>query len=418
VTTFADPVIFMPVLKLTIQEVQKAIPIDGLETIYRDTEVTGFSLKTTPSNSKIFFFQYRIGGRAGITRKIKIGNYPAIKPDEARKIAIQYAAEVARKLDPQERLKKEVGLKLKSRESSFGKLFEVYSEKRLSQNRSGDKVKRVFEREFLPSLKDMAITAVDRSDISKIVNRIHDRGIPYAANRALTHVKTFFRWVVSEGYLQGDPTSVMQKPFKNETERDRVLTLDELKLLWAQFDAIKCKAFGDVLKLLLLTGQRREEVGSMRWDNLDLNKGLWLMPRSSTKNKLPHVVPLAGVALRILKSQIRIVVKDKESGRTFPSPYVFTTTGKTAISGWSRIKNEIDKGLVVNKAKIENWRIHDLRRTASTNLGDLGFHDEDIAMLLNHQHRGVTAIYNRSTYLERKKEMLKKWEEKLLSVTS
>ncbi len=405
----------MPVVKLTIQEVQRAIAQDGRETIYRDTEIVGFSLKVTPSNSKIFFFQYRIGGRAGITRKIRIGKSPAIKPDEARKIALQYAAEVARKLDPQERLKKETSLKLKSRENAFGKLFEAYSAKQLIQNRSGDKVKQIFEREFLPSLRDTAIAAIDRSDISKVVSRIHERGAPYAANRALTHAKTFFRWAVSEGYLQGDPTSVMQKPFKGEIERERVLSLDELKLLWPQFEAVKCKAFGDVLKLLLLTGQRRDEVSSMRWDNLDLNKGLWLMPRSSTKNKLPHVVPLLGLASEIIKSQVRVSVKDEKTGKLTPCPYVFTTTGRTFISGWSRIKDSIDETLVKNKSKIDNWRIHDIRRTVSTNLGDMGYHDEDIAMLLNHASRGVTAIYNRSTYLEKKKEMLKRWEEKLAS---
>ena len=344
-------------------------------------------MKVTPAHNKIFFYQYRIGGRAGITRKIKIGKFPAIKPDDARKVAIQYAAEVARKLDPQERLKKEINIKLKSKENAFGKLFELYKAKQLSQNRSGNKVSNTFEREFLPTLRNMAVTSVDRIDISKIINRIHERGAPYAANRALTHAKTFFRWLVSEGYLQGDPTSVMQKPFKGEIERERVLTLDELKLLWPQFTALNCKPFGDALKLLLLTGQRRDEVGSMRWDNLDIQKGLWLMPRSSTKNKLPHVVPLIGLALEIIKDQVRIVVKDEKTGKSNPSPYVFTTTGKTPISGWSRIKDTIDESLASNKTKIGDWRYHDLRRTVSTNLGDLGYHDEDIAMLLNHQSR-------------------------------
>ena len=127
-------------------------------------------------------------------------------------------------------------------------------------------------------------------------------------------------------------------------------------------------------------------------------------------------MPLIGLALEIIKDQVRVVVKDEKSGKSNPSPYVFTTTGKTPISGWSRIKDTIDENLAVNKTKIEDWRYHDLRRTVSTNLGDLGYHDEDIAMLLNHQSRGVTAIYNRSTYLDKKREMLEKWGKKLSSI--
>lgn len=409
----------MPVVKLTIQEVQKACPESGHEAIYRDTEVTGFSLKVTPSNSKIFFFQYRIGGRAGITRKIKIGKFPAVKPDEARKVAMQYAAEVARKLDPQERLKKETNIRLKSHENAFGKLFETYSTKQLSQNRSGAEAKRLIEREFFPTLKNTAINSVDRADISKIINRIYVRDAPYAANRTLSFVKTFFRWAVGEGYLQGDPTSGMQKPFKGESARERVLSADEIKVLWKQFEELKYP-FDSALKLLLLTGQRRDEVGSVRWQDLDLSKGLWLLPRDFTKNKLPHQVPLQGMALDIIKDIPKQAFKDEATNRTKPSEYVFTTTGKTPISGWSKIKDRIEEASIDNKTKvkdkIKDWRIHDLRRTVSSNLGDLGYHDGDIGMLLNHQSRGVTAVYNRSAYLDKKKEMLEKWEEKLVAI--
>lgn len=96
----------MPIVKLTIQTVQSAAPENGCTTVYRDKEVVGFSLKVTPSNTKTFLFQYRLGGRAGTTRRITIGKFPTVKPDDARKIALQYAAEVARKADPRDALKK------------------------------------------------------------------------------------------------------------------------------------------------------------------------------------------------------------------------------------------------------------------------------------------------------------------------
>ena len=406
----------MPVSKLTLQFTQNATAIEGSETVYRDTEVTGFSLKVTPSQNKIFFYQYRMGGRAGYSRKIKIGKFPAIKPDDARKIAIQYAAEVARKADPQERLKKEISTRISSQQNSFKKIFDKYCEEQLNQNRTGNDVKAIFEREFLPTLGNTAITAIDRRDISKILNHILAEGKGYAANRALSNTKTFFRWMVSEGYLQADPTSVMQKPFKGEKSRDRVLSPSELKNIWDQFDLLDCKPFGDALKLLVLTGQRRTEVGSMRWDDLDLDSGVWDMPGEITKNKQRHKLPLGTTALEIIKAQKLIFVRDKKTGKKVPCPYVFSTTGETPISGWSKIKGQIVEYLNSKKIKIKDWRYHDFRRTVSTGLGDLGYGDEDIKIVLNHGGRGVTAIYNRSEYINKKREMLETWETKLINI--
>ena len=406
----------MPVLKLTVQSIQIASPLDGKETIYFDTEVKGFSLKVTPANHKIFFYQYRIGGRAGARRRVTIGKFPAIKPDEARKIANQYAVEVAQKKDPFERIKTESSSKLKDRKNSFGQLFEVYNEQQLSQNRSGEDVKRFFEREFFPSLRNTSVSTISRNDISKIINRILERGTGYAANRALSFTKTFFRWLVSEGYLFGDPTSVMRKPFKGEIQRTRVLSPNELKIIWQQFSTLNCQPIADTLKLLLLLGQRRNEVAKMKWEDLDLENGIWALPRSSTKNKLPHIVPLDGLTLKIIKSQKRQIAEDKKTGKKTPCPFVFSTTGRSPVSGWGNIKKSINKGCAKKKVTLDDWRIHDLRRTVSTNLGDMGYHDEDIGMLLNHTSRSITAVYNRSTYLEKKKEMLKAWHKKLAKI--
>jgi integrase len=406
----------MPVLKLTIQSVRNALPLDGKETIYRDTEIKGFSLKVTSLNSKVFFYQYSMGGRAGVTRRINIGKFPTVKPEEARKIANQYAVEVAQKRDPFDRIKEETNTKLKNRENSFGQLLELYDAKQLSQNRSGKVIKRMFEREFLPSLRNTPVSSISRNNISKVTNRIHERGAGYAANEALGHVKTFFRWIVSEGYLQGDPTSVMQKPFKGEVDRTRVLNTKELKFLWQEFNALNCQPIADTLKLLLLLGQRRNEVARMQWKDLDLETGTWSLPREATKNKQPHIVPLSDLVLKIIKGQKRQTIEDKKTGKKIPCPFVFSTTGKTPVSGWSKAKNTINESLAEKEIVLEDWRLHDLRRTVSTNLGDMGYHNEDIGMLLNHTSRGITAVYNRSTYLVKKKEMLKAWQDKLASI--
>jgi integrase len=253
------------------------------------------------------------------------------------------------------------------------------------------------------------VASLTRTDIRKIIDRILERGTGYAANEALGQMKTCFRWLVSEGYLHADPTAVMQKPFKGATDRTRVLSLPELSQLWTQFQALHCQPMADALKLLLLLGQRRNEVASMKWQDLDLAKGLWSLPREATKNKLPHTVPLSDCVLKIIKQQKRLIIVDGETKRKTPCPYVFSTTGTTPVSGWGKAKVALTDGLEKNKIILADWRIHDLRRTVSTNLGDMGYHNEDIDLLLNHTSRGVTAVYNRSTYLEKKKEMLKVW---------
>jgi integrase len=154
----------------------------------------------------------------------------------------------------------------------------------------------------------------------------------------------------------------------------------------------------------------------MKWQDLDLDKGIWSLPREATKNKLPHIVPLSGLALQILKAQIRQTLTDKATGKKVPCPFVFSTTGRSPVSGWGKTKVAITTGLAKHKIVLKDWRIHDLRRTVSTNLGDMGYHNEDIGLLLNHTSRGITAVYNRSSYLDKKKEMLKAWEEKLAKV--
>ena len=329
---------------------------------------------------------------------------------------MQYAAEVARRVDPQERLQKELKQKTLVKETTFGKIFEVYCIKQLSQNRSGKDVQSIFTRYFLPPLADKAITEIDRRDISKIVTDIMEKGNGYASNRALSNIKTFFRWTVSEGYLSGDPTSVMKKPFKGEISRERVLENHEVKLLWRCFEQLPTKPLGDALKLLMLLGQRRNEVGRMKWEDINLEKGVWDLPREATKNKQPHKVPLLGLALEIIKSQPRIITKDSKSRRSIMCPYVFSTTGTAPVSGWSKTKIQILDNLLSQQIVLPDWRLHDFRRTVSTKLGDLGYHDTEIGMLLNHTSRGVTSVYNRSDYFKKKEEMLRAWDKLLKDI--
>ncbi|SES98612.1 site-specific integrase [Oceanicella actignis] len=161
------------------------------------------------------------------------------------------------------------------------------------------------------------------------------------------------------------------KPLSKERSRERVLTDDELGALWTACDA-EGYPFGDCMKLLILSGQRRAEVAEMRWSELDLEKRLWTLPSQRAKNGRQHTVPITDAMLDVLRRVPRFIGSD----------YVFTTTGKSPVSGFGRLKDRLDKALPDGT---EGWTIHDLRRTMSTNMAMLGVPQPVTEALLNHK---------------------------------
>jgi integrase len=225
-----------------------------------------------------------------------------------------------------------------------------------------------------------------------------------------------------------------------ETERDRVLSYDEIKLVWQAFDTIGWP-FGPICKLLLLTGARRDEIGALRWREIDLTplkvetaavegEGLLvnelsglrvLLPRERVKNKRGHIIPLSDDAAEIFKTLPH--VEGKEG-------FVFTTTGKTPVSGFSRAKVKIDRAILralQEQAKLRgedpdkvsplpHWILHDLRRTVATNLQKLGVRLEVTESVLNHisgSRGGIVGVYQRHEYASEKRHALDHWAKRL-----
>ena len=188
------------------------------------------------------------------------------------------------------------------------------------------------------------------------------------------------------------------KPLIKEVSRDRVLTDDEIIAYWkgCEVEGYPFEQFG---KLLLLTGQRRDEIASMRWSELDLHRGTLTLKAERTKNGTAHIVPLSRQALDLLRS-IR---------RFLGSVYVFTSTGKTPISGCGRFKDRRDTFVGLNA---EDWRFHDVRRTVATHMAMLKVDPHIIEAVLNHKSgivSGVASIYNRHAYFDEKRSALQIW---------
>ena len=225
------------------------------------------------------------------------------------------------------------------------------------------------------------------------------------------------RWAISRGIIDRSPCEGVTAP-SLETRRDRVLSDAEIRMAWAAFDSVGWP-FGPIAKLLLLTGARRDEVAGMRWDEIDLASRVWSLPKGRVKNKRDHVIPLSDAALRIIDSLPHM----GESG------FIFTTTLRSPVSGFSRAKSAIDKAIVEGmKAQVndretikapEHWTLHDLRRTLATNLQKVGVKLEVTEAVLNHisgSRAGIVGVYQRHAYADEKRVALDAWANRLAEI--
>lgn len=236
--------------------------------------------------------------------------------------------------------------------------------------------------------------------------------------RTHAYLRRFFNWCTERGYLKDNPISGLKPPGQAK-DRDRVLDDAEALEVWRAAEAMS-GVFGPMVKLLLLTGQRLNEVAGMRWAEINTDRATWVLPSERTKNKREHEVPLTKTALDILAAIPRMSADGK------PSPLVFTTTGRTPVSGFSRAKKTIDAAILDARQEqdpeaepMPHWTFHDLRRTVTTGLAKMGVHPHVADALLNHKSgtiTGVAAVYNRHAYLDERRRALEAWEAHVLAL--
>jgi integrase len=214
----------------------------------------------------------------------------------------------------------------------------------------------------------------------------------------LAAIRTMFTWAVQRDLLAASPVAGIKAPGK-ETERERVLADDEIVKVWtaaAKMGGVS----GALIQCLILTAQRRDEVATMRWADLDLEARVWTLPREATKGDRSHQVPLSPLVIEILTALPRTGV------------YVFASPrGDRPISGYSKIKSRAEQ-----LAGFDDWRFHDLRRSAGTGMARAGIAVSTISRVLNHKEGGVTKIYNRYSYLDEKRHALETWARKVESL--
>ena len=356
---------------------------------YRDRSTKGLQLRVGTTGVRSFSYVYRIGRKMG---RVSLGKYPDFSLKAARDKTNEYRRLVALGVDP----RSEKNEKIKKEQMTVGLMVEEFIEKYAKPKNSSWKQAESNLRLYLISaLGKKPIHEVTRPDIHQILDDLVGRGKHTAANRALAHTRKFFGWLVERGYLDYSPAAYI-KPRHQEQEREKVLTEGEIRAIWIASEAMS-GPYSAWIKLLLLCGQRRLETASLRRSQIINN--CWHLSGADTKNKQLHIVPLSkqAVALveRLLKQDGEFLIK---TGRTGDKP----------VNGFSKAKAQLDR-----LSGVQDWKFHDIRRTVATNLSKLGVDRFLLQRIVNHTDSGVTAIYDRYSYLEEKREALQRWADRL-----
>jgi len=390
----------MPTLTLTAQTVKSIKPTQGRRVEYIDSIVPGLALRVTPAGSKSWTVRYRHRTRM---RRMTLGSVDVLSLAKARERARDELHAASKGADPA--TAKQAGRKAET----IGDLATLYIEKWAKpRKRSWKADDNLLRMKILPRWRHRAIADITRQDVRLLVEQVAEAGAPIVANRVASLISKLFAFALDRDLVTASPAVRIPRP-GHEQARDRVLTEDELRALWRSFSALEAP-MAAFYKLRLLTAQRGGEVASMRWQDVDLARGWWTIPASSSKNKLAHRVPLGRAALAML-TDIRATVDReladrKAAGKNADEP-VYVLEG-------ARGKRQQSEAAAT--FTVPDFRGHDLRRTAASMMAGSGIERLTISKVLNHVERSVTAVYDRHTYDPEKRAALAWWDIRLKAI--
>jgi integrase len=392
------------VFKLTQRTVASAIcPPDRKDRLMFDGELAGFGLRVTAAGSRTFLAQYSTPTGK---RRVPLGAFGVITVDEARRKAKSVLGMAADGRDPfTERKMAAVAMRKAKTEAeyTFGILVDAWAKARVGDRRPSYLREAVAcLRRNLPTWLNRAATSITVVEAVRAVDRIKaDKGT-VAANRTLSYARAAFGWAMKRQHVATNPLKGIERAGR-EAPRERVLSETELGEVWRACDALGATAAGFV-RTLMLTLQRREEVASMRWGELDdpADPTVWTLPAERAKNARTHVIHLSDPVRAIIRSMPRI------QGIQF----VFATQKNRSVGGFSRIKDIISGALLEAGILVDDWRFHDFRRAGVTALAGMGFAPHVCDRILNHvtgSIQGIAAVYQRAEFLAERKAALDAW---------
>jgi integrase len=442
-----------PPVHLTAAKI-RALKPEEVEYFQSDTEVPSFGVRVRPSGHKVYGVNKRPAGSA-IVKRITLAPCEETTLEEARAKARQFIAELRRGVVPNARRRRRRSPAQQPRTAtgdfspeSFGELALRYIAQECPLLARGKDTENVIRRSLLPQWGHRPRAGLRRADLTALLDPIVASGKTQAAHKLREVAIRIINWAIDRGE-PGVEVNFLATPSRGgnrrrvgqlrRNRRDRVLSPDEIRAIWAAAEIVGRVApdrarrdsgsppapgrrggarpprrrapnpFGILVQLLLLLGQRRGEVSGMEWRELDFDRALWVIPVARyQKSDTDHAVPLPPAAVELLQ---RLPVVD--------DVYVFSTAPGTHISGYSKWFKELRQ-----LAGVDNWTLHDLRRTARTEIAGLKNAagqrvGADIAeRVLGHVIGGVRGVYDRYTYLDEKREALELWAGRIREIVN
>jgi integrase len=383
-------------MKLSKDAVAKlAMPPGKGEHFEWDDDLPGFGVRLR-GVSKRWVVQYRVNGH---TRRESLGDVRKVTLDDARKIARNRFAQVELGTDPgADRAKAKA--QAAATQLTLGMVANQYLGAKARRHNTQRALLYHFNTSWAP-LRNMPIGDIKRADVAAQLQRIAQMHGATTAARARATLSSFYSWAMREGLCEANPVIATNDPDKGRKTRDRVLSDAEIALIWR---VCEDDDFGRIIRLLLLTGCRRQEIGALQWSEIDLTTGLLTIPGERTKNHQTHSLSLPPAVLDLLPP--------RRGGR----PYFFGTNGP-GFTNWSYDKLQFDNRIAGLAGRpLAAWVIHDLRRTMRTGLGKIGIAPHIAELAINHVRGGVQAIYDRHRYEPEIKAALAAWADHVTAI--
>ena len=422
-------------LRLTEKAVEKiTVPVGSERVEVLDAYLPGLALRVGSQNRKSWSVTYRVAGAGergmrGKLRRLTLGQYPLIDLKSARDRAREALDAADRGIDPAARRADEVAQR---QTRTFAVIFERFVELHVKQNTKEGRfakvratalsgsgatkpkgpvgklgrvaAERIIADCALPLWRDRLIETITRAEVHDLLDDVVTVGGEARARELRKHMTKMFNWAADRGHVTASPLAGMRRPELGYVARERVLSMNELRRVW-DGAGVAGYPFGDMVRLAILTGQRRSEIAEMERGWLDTERRAVEIPASRYKTKRPHVFPLSDPAWKIAQA-----LPNWNGGECMFS----TTSGAVPVSGFSKAKARLDEIIAKQGAKddltpMDPWTVHDIRRSVATHMARLGVPQEHIERVLGHVVQGVAGTYNRYSYMDEKRAALETW---------
>lgn len=374
----------------------KAPPAGQVE--IRDDVGPGLHLRIAAGGARTWSVRYSPKGAA--RRRATIGSYPGLSLAAARAKAYEIAAAAKRgeDLPASDAAQLEEARAAAARPGTVAELLRRYvADYAKANQRRWQLTERMFDLHVIPRLGDKLAVDLRRADVIELLDELRTaKKLAAQVNRVRSQLVAALNWAVDRNFLPGNPAASVRRLRQVETARARVLSDDELATLWRA--AVKLGyPSGDLVRFLILTGQRRDEVRGLPWSELRESGAIWLLPAARNKSRRDHELPLPEAARALL------------AGAPRRGAFVFSARGGKPYAGMKRLKQILDR-----ETKITGWVLHDIRRTVRSRLGEMGIPREIAQRVLNHARPGLDRVYDRGVYHDQVAKALEAWAQRVL----